>query len=62
MSANLDRELLKILVRPKCGGELKLSQNGDGLICKTCQLKCPIEGGIPIMLIDRAVPLSQEGL
>ena len=55
-----DPELLEVLACPKCNGELRLAEDGSGLICETCRLKYPIEEGIPIMLIDKAIPLDQE--
>ena len=63
MSANnspIDLDLLKILACPKCKNELRLAQDESGLICEICRLKYPIEESIPIMLIDKAVPLNQE--
>ena len=54
----IDKELLEILVCPKCKGDLELSENEDGLVCKSCALKYPIKGDIPIMLIDEALPLQ----
>jgi len=53
----IDKELLEILVCPKCKGDLELAENEDGLICKPCALKYPIKDDIPIMLIDEAHPL-----
>ena len=53
----IDKELLDILVCPKCKGDLELSENEDGLVCKPCSLKYSIKGDIPIMLIDEALPL-----
>ena len=54
----IDKELLDILVCPKCKGDLELSENEDGLVCKPCALKFPIKEDIPIMLIDEALPLK----
>ena len=53
----LDKQLLHILVCPKCKGDLELTKEEDGLTCKTCALKYPIKDDIPIMLIDEAFPL-----
>jgi uncharacterized protein len=53
----IDKELLDILVCPKCKGDIELTQEEDGLSCKTCELKYPIKDDIPIMLIDDALPL-----
>jgi len=54
----LSKELLDILVCPKCKGELTLTQNQDGLICHTCKLCYPIKDDIPVMLIEEAVNLE----
>jgi uncharacterized protein len=53
----IDKELLEILVCPRCKGDIEMSADEDGLICKPCSLMYPIKGDIPIMLIDEAVPL-----
>lgn len=54
----LSKELLDILVCPKCKREIHMNEKGDGLICEACQLMYRIEDDIPIMLIDEAIPLS----
>jgi len=54
----IDKELLDILVCPKCKGDLELSTNEDSLSCKACSLKYPIRDNIPVMLIDEALPLD----
>jgi uncharacterized protein len=52
----IDKELLDILVCPECKGVLDLNSSGDGLICHACMVKYPIVDGIPVMLIDEAIP------
>ena len=52
-----DKELLEILVCPKCKGDLELTSEEDGIDCKACKLKYLIKDDIPIMLIDQAKPL-----
>ena len=54
----LSQELLDILACPKCKGEVKLNQAGDGLVCNACQLVYPVKDDIPVMLIDEAKPLN----
>ena len=56
----IDQELLDILACPKCKGELRLTENKDGLICGACKLMYPIKDDIPIMLIDEAKPLDEQ--
>ena len=50
----IDKELLDILACPKCKGEVKLTEEKDGLTCDACRLKYPIKDDIPVMLIDEA--------
>ena len=55
----VDKELLDILVCPKCKGELEITENEDGLICHSCKLLYEIKDDIPIMLIDEAKPIDE---
>ena len=54
----IDKELLAILACPKCKGDIKLTEKGDGLVCQACRLMYPIKDDIPVMLIDEAVKLA----
>ncbi|MGH8014361.1 MAG: Trm112 family protein [Candidatus Binataceae bacterium] len=54
----VSRELLDILACPKCKGELRLTDQEDGLVCEACKLRYPIREDIPIMLIDEAEVLK----
>lgn len=54
-----DKELLEILVCPRCKGVMQITEAEDGLICETCQLLYPIREGIPIMLADEAQDLGK---
>ncbi len=54
----ISKELLDILVCPKCKGELQLNENNDGLICKNCRLLYEIRDDIPIMIIEEAKKLK----
>ena len=53
----VSKELLEILVCPKCKGELQLNDQQDGLACHTCKLLFEIKDDIPIMLIEEAKSL-----
>ena len=50
----IDKQLLEILVCPKCKADVKLE--GEKIICTNlqCGLRYPIRDGIPVMLIDEA--------
>ncbi len=54
----VDKDLLSILVCPKCKGELELTEKSDGLICRACKKIYEIKDDIPIMLYDEAKPLE----
>jgi uncharacterized protein YbaR (Trm112 family) len=53
--------LLKILACPKCKGEVRQNRSGSGLDCLSCRLTYPVRDDIPVMLIDEAAPLEEEG-
>lgn len=53
----LDKELLEILVCPKCKGELEYRAEENELVCPACRLRYEIRDDIPIMLLDEARPL-----
>jgi uncharacterized protein YbaR (Trm112 family) len=54
----VSKELLDILVCPKCKGELTLTEKQDGLICSACKLRYAIKDDIPVMLIDEATKIE----
>jgi len=51
----IDPKLLEILACPLCKTEVKLTEDGAGLLCGTCRRRYPIVDDIPIMLIEEAV-------
>jgi uncharacterized protein len=53
----LSARLLKILVCPKCKGELEYKEADAALECAHCRLRYPVRDDIPIMLVDEASPL-----
>ena len=54
----ISKDLLEILACPKCKGEIRLNEAGDGLICDRCRLLYEIRDEIPVMLIDEAKKLD----
>ena len=50
----ISKELLDILVCPRCKGKIYVSETGDGIICDQCRLLYPISDDIPVMLIEEA--------
>ena len=57
----LDSKLLDILVCPRCKGELTYRDQPESLDCEACRLRFRVEDGIPIMLVDEAEPLAEDG-
>jgi len=54
----LSKELLDILVCPKCKGDLEYrTAPAEELVCNACRLRYAVDDGIPVMLIDEAKPL-----
>lgn len=54
----LAKTLLDILACPSCKGELEYVVAEEKLICHACRLIYLIQDGIPIMLIEEALPLD----
>jgi uncharacterized protein len=52
------KQLLEILVCPKCRGELDYRESEQALDCRQCRLRYEVRDGIPIMLIEEAKPLA----
>ncbi len=52
----VSKELLDILVCPKCKGDIRLTDKEDGLVCEHCRLVYEIRDDIPIMLVEEAKP------
>lgn len=53
------KDLLEILACPKCKGDIELLEyesGRHGLKCGHCKCIYPINDGIPVMLIDEAIP------
>ncbi len=50
----ISKELLDVLVCPKCKGDIILLEDQTGLVCPVCRLKYPVRDGIPVMLVDEA--------
>ena len=57
---SISKELLDILVCPKCKGKIYLNDMKDGLICDHCRLLYEIRDDIPVMLIEEAKPIQNS--
>lgn len=55
---SLPKELLDILVCPRCKGGLEhRPEPVEELVCHACRLRYAVDDGIPVMLVDEATPL-----
>ncbi len=54
----ISKDLLEILVCPKCKGPIRVTEKQDGLVCDTCLLVYEIKDDIPIMLVEEAKPVT----
>jgi uncharacterized protein YbaR (Trm112 family) len=62
VSGIIPRELLDILACPRCRAAVELvskSSGEQGLVCGPCGVVYPIQEGIPVMLVDEAVPCEK---
>ena len=57
----LDPKLLEILACPQCRGGLTHVEDPESLDCAACGLRFRVEDDIPIMLIDEATSLNEDG-
>jgi hypothetical protein len=56
VAAQLDPQLMDILACPADDhGPLRVEQDGDVLACTVCGRRYPVEDGIPVLLLDRAI-------
>ncbi|GAB6072721.1 Trm112 family protein [Venenivibrio stagnispumantis] len=53
----IDKEILEIIVCPKCKGELEYKE--DCLICRACKLKYKIVEDIPILIVEEAEKIDE---
>ena len=56
----MDKKLLNILVCPESKAPLKLSKDGNELICSASGLAYPVRDDIPVLLVDEARQLTTE--
>lgn len=55
----ISEELLEILACPKCHTKIEFTAP-DKLHCPNCKVLYPVVDGIPVMLIEEAIPDQDE--
>jgi uncharacterized protein YbaR (Trm112 family) len=58
----LDYKLLEIVACPVCKGKLNYDKDRSELVCRADKLAYPVEDDIPVLLENRARPLTEEEL
>ena len=56
----LKKELLEIIVCPRCKGALIYREELSALDCPECSLRYPVEEGIPVLIADKAKPIEGD--
>lgn len=56
----MEPRLLAILAHPETKEPLELDGSGEFLIARSAGVKFPIENGVPILVMDRAVPIAVD--
>ncbi len=51
-------DLLRLIVCPKCHGDIRETKNGESVVCAVCRLEYAIVDGIPDMLLEDAKPIG----
>ena len=52
--------LLDIIACPACKGKLRYDKKNQRFICNFHKITFPIENGVPIMLMEKAIPLKEH--
>ena len=55
-------DLARLLACPVCQTGVTYAEDQRFVICLNCQRKYPVVGEIPIMLIEKAIPISEGGV
>lgn len=57
----LPHDLLDILACPACKGKLQADETHQHLLCGACALAFPVRSGIPVLLLEEALPAATAG-
>jgi uncharacterized protein len=52
----VDGRLLAILMCPACRGRVRTDAEEQGVACEDCGRVYPVRDGIPVMLVEEAIP------
>jgi uncharacterized protein len=54
----ISQDLLNILICPACGAAVREKENT--IECTDCKNRYPVEDGIPVMLVDKAIKAAED--
>ena len=57
----MDKKQIEMMVCPECNSKLEYDNSSQELICESCKIAFPVKDGIPVMLIEQARKLEQQG-
>lgn len=57
---SLNTKILDVIACPICKGKLYYAKDEQRLICNLDKLAFSIEDGVPIMLIEQAIPIVKR--
>lgn len=60
IETNMDKKLLSLLVCPLCKGNLNFNKEANELVCKFDAVAYAINDEIPVMMADKARPLTTD--
>lgn len=55
----ISKDLLMVLVCPKCLGPVRSSSDGSGILCARCQVQYPVRDDVPVMVAEEAISARQ---
>lgn len=56
----MNKTVLAALVCPECKSQLSYDKSAQELHCSACKLAYPIKDDIPVMLLEKARPLTTK--
>jgi len=56
----MNTRMFALLACPVCKRSLEYDQHASALLCRADRLAYPIRDGIPVMLVEEALPIDPE--
>lgn len=59
---DIPKDLLAYLACPQCHNSVRASRDQEAIVCQKCQLLYPVREGIPVMMVDQAIPVGEASV